>query len=343
MLPPANLAGEPAPLRDIQQALDAALQARGIAVVPRAQGDAFLSRHRLRWTGGVDGENARAAAEELGAASVLVTTVELYQAADPPRFAMGARLVAASSRPEILWIDEQVRAGDDSPGIFELGLLHDPRQVQDRVLGQLASALRSYLDGRAARAAPCRGGYAPLASYRSPRLEPQGPFSVAVLPFINETRRRAAGEVVALQFVRQLAATPGFRVLEPGVIRNQLTQYRITMEDGISLDVARVLLELVDADFVLAGTVRDYSDPATSSGTPVVQFSALLLERKNSEVVWQSTSFHRGDEGVFFFDVGHVPSAPGLACRMVASAVDALVAGAKTSFDAQKLRIGGGR
>jgi hypothetical protein len=343
VLPPANLAGGAAPLRELRSALEDALAQRGIAVVPHEAAEMFLSRHRIRWTGGVDGAAARAAAAELGAGSVLVSAVELYQPAAPPRIALSARLVAAGPDPRPIFFDERSRTGDESPGLFELGLIDDPAKLQAEVVAQLAGSLRAFFDGRGGAASACRGGFDPAVSYRSPLVDPAATYTVAVLPFINETRRRGAGEVLALQFARQLAASPGFRVLEQGVVREELNQYRITLDDGLSLDEARVVLELLHADFVLAGTVRGWVEPANAAGAPEVEFSAMLLDRKNSEVVWQTTSFHRGDEGAWFFDLGRVPTAPALACGMVAGAVESLRSGARNVPGAQKLRLGGGR
>jgi hypothetical protein len=64
----------------------------------------------------------------------------------------------------------------------------------------------------------------------------------------------------------------------------------------------------------------------------------MLLERRNEEVVWEASSYHRGDEGVFFFDAGHVDTALALSCRMVRSAVDAMLQGAKSNPQTQTLR-----
>jgi hypothetical protein len=345
VLPPANLAGGAAPLMELRNALEQELTQRGVPVVPREQAEAFLSRHRVRWTGGVDGTAARAAAAELGAGSLLVSSVELYQPTAPPRMAVSVRLVTAGPGPQPVFFDERSRTGDESPGLFELGLIEDPKQLQAQVVAQLAGSLQKFVEGRGGPGG-CRGGFEPAISYRSPLIEPASTYTVAVLPFVNETRRRGAGEVLAGQFARQLAASPGFRVLEQGVVREQLNLYRIAVDDGLSLDQARVVLELLHADFVLTGTVRSWAEPASGAGAPEVEFSAMLLDRQNSEVAWQTTSFHRGDEGAWFFDQGRVPTAPALACRMVAGAVESLRSGArnaKSAAAAQKLRIGGVR
>ncbi len=84
--------------------------------------------------------------------------------------------------------------------------------------------------------------------------------SIAVLPFVNETRRRGAGEILALEFAWQLANADGFRVVEPGIVRDELLRRRIVMEDGVSLDQARTVSVTLDADLVMAGYVFDFEE-----------------------------------------------------------------------------------
>ncbi|MGZ6126251.1 MAG: hypothetical protein ACXWLR_14890 [Myxococcales bacterium] len=337
VLPLSNLAGGPAPLKELRASLELALRDGGVTLVPTAEVEGFLARHRLRWTGGIDADSARAAEVELGATAVLVTSVDLYQNAVPPSVGLRARLVATGETARILWVDATAHIGDESPGLFELGIVADIEQLQRKALRELTGSLRAYLAGHGSRATRCDGGnrFAPQASYRSPKIAPAA--KVAILPFVNETTRRDAGEVVALEFLRQLEAS-GLSVVEPGALRNELLNFRIVVSEGVTLDAARVVMELLDADYVLAGTVREFQGTASALSAPVVQFTAMLLERRNEEVVWEASSYHRGDEGVFFFDAGRVDTALTLSCRMVRSAVDAMLQGAKPVPRTQSLR-----
>ena len=78
----------------------------------RAELEPFLVRHRIRYTGGLDAETARAAREELHAHAVLITSLDLYRPTSPPAIAITMRLVSAGDEPIILWIDGASRAGD---------------------------------------------------------------------------------------------------------------------------------------------------------------------------------------------------------------------------------------
>jgi len=54
---------------------------------------------------------------------VLITSLELYSDANPPRFLLISRLVSTGENPSILWMDGVGLAGDDSRGLFDLGLI----------------------------------------------------------------------------------------------------------------------------------------------------------------------------------------------------------------------------
>src|SRR5262245_36890047 len=60
IFPPLDRAGRSAPVEQIQSALESALSIRGFAPLPRADLDEFFRRHRVRYTGGISAETARA-------------------------------------------------------------------------------------------------------------------------------------------------------------------------------------------------------------------------------------------------------------------------------------------
>jgi hypothetical protein len=322
LLPLANLSGASAPLGELQADVASALEVRGIPLVPAALTEEFLARHRLRYTGDVDRDTARAAGEELGAGGILVTVLTGYSPG-PAREAIAMRLVAADEGAALLWIDQAARAGNDSPGPFDLGIVLDVKVLQAQLAARLGDSLARNLSGREPRAQGCPGGgrFAPQDRFRAFDLAGK---TVAVLPFVNQTTRRNAGELMALQVTAQLHAVGRLHVLEPGVLRAQLANYRLPMEGGVSLDAARVLLSLAGADVIVAGTVRDLDDPP-GGDAPHVDFSMQWLDRRDETVVWQSTSFHSGDDGVFFFGQGFVGTSAELACRMARSAVELAV------------------
>ena len=57
--------------------------------------------------------------------------------------------------------------GNDHPGIFGIGLIHDPKVLLNKAMGQLDDSLARSLAGEKARIAGGRGKFAPKALYRS--------------------------------------------------------------------------------------------------------------------------------------------------------------------------------
>lgn len=320
VLPPENLAGSGVPLKQLAEIIHIMVASAGIDVIEGAQVDEYLARYRIRYTGGVDRAAARAARDELGADALLVISVELYSTS-PPRLALTLRLVAAGSEPEILWIDGYARTGSDSPGIFGIGLIPSFEGLRSDGMAALGRSLAAWLAGKGPAVPPCPGGgwFRPRIAYRA-RPDRRDLTSIAVLPFVNLTQRRGAGELMALEFTRQFAAAEGFKVTEPGIVREELLRRRIVMEDGVSVDQARTVLNALEGDLVVAGYVFAYDDGLV----PGSNFTMLLIDRKTGRIVWESTSYNQGTDSETLFGLNTVSTAPRLTCRMVRETVEGL-------------------
>ena len=320
LLPIDNLSGTSAPVKELLADLERALGGR-LDVVDAADVEGFLARHRLRHTGGIDGASARAAREELGANAVLVTSLTVYSAALPPALGLTARLVSTGDEPDILWMDAFAWAGDQAPGLLGLGRMDRMAAVQERVLARLTASLGAFLAGES-RDVECGGRrYRPKVRYRSAALDSHQPRTLAVVPFLDHSNRRGAGEAVALEFVRQLVASGQYRVLEPGVVRDYLLRARVLIPGGVSLETTRLILGGLGADTVLSGVVLDFDERARAA--TAIRFRAVLLD-SSGDVLWSSSSFNRGDDGVFLFGLGRVGNSLDLTCRMVTGVVDRL-------------------
>ena len=330
VLPVDNTSGRAVPAARLLAAVEESLRARGLEVVSGEPVERWLAANRMRFTGAVPPAAAASAGATLGVGAILVTSVEEYVATGNPRIAFGMRLVSAEERPRILWSDAVAVAGDDAPGLFALGVIRTMAALQHRALGELTGALREWLAmGTVRTACAAEDRFAPSVRYRSDLVDGSRR-TVAVLPFVNETPRRRAGDVLSDTFLRALSATGEFEVAEPGAVREALLGRRVVMEGGVSLDTARVVIDAIDADLVLAGYVRDLAEDAGGGAPPRVEFTALLLDRRSEEIVWEVSSSHTGDESVRWFDLGRVRSANALACRMVASAAELAARGEST-------------
>jgi hypothetical protein len=318
VLPPVSLAAAgPVPLKALRAQVEAALSARGVELIPDEQAETFLTSRRIRYMAGVEREEALDALHDLGATGILLTTVLEWQQGPLPRFALLQRVVQTGTDPRLLWADGRSSYGDESPGLLDLGVVTDVQELVARDLKALAASLQSSLAGAAPLSRTCEleRRFAPWLTFRSSLLEGKRRLSMAVLPFVNHTDRRFAGDLAAQIFSHQLATLDAVEILEPGVVREDLLAFRVVMEGGISLDRARLVQELAGADLLLTGTVHNYVE-SQSGGAPFAEVTVEVFDRKNSELVWRSDSYASGSKGVWFFDAGLVGSGSELSCRM---------------------------
>jgi TolB-like protein len=346
VLPVDNISAAKAPLAEIHQALINALTEKGFQILAHETLDDFMEKNRVRYTGGLNSEIGRKLQEELGVEGVFITSLETWQDGSPPRVSLVSRVDLPGEWPEILWIDSVGLTGDDAPGLLGIGRIKSAEQLLAKGVDSLVNSFQLYLAGGypTYRAASDRQEmrmvnsanstadffgtkierrHQPRFTYRAPDYDPAGRYSVAVVPFLNVDVRKYAGEVVALHFVKQLSRYENLRVVEPGLVRQIMLDYRMIMEAGPSLANSDILASenILGADIVFSGKVFDYQG---TLGMSKVDFSVQAFDGKKREVVWTSRSYATGDEGVYFFAVGRVPSAHGLTTRMSKAVVDLL-------------------
>ncbi len=326
ILPIENLSATPAPLQEIWKALVDRLEEEGFLLLPEEDLKGFMERHRMRFTGGIEPDLAKALREEAGVGAVLITNLELYHQDDPPKFAVVSRLVETGPSLRIAWMDSAALAGDDAPGFLRLGWVSRVETLRDKALGQLAASLADHFEGRPPEQDK-GAGFRPRGVFRSDKLVSGAVHTVGVLPFVNQSERRYAGDLMVLHFLEQLSRLDDFRPLELGALREQLMRYRIIIPYGVSLAEAEILFAKMDVDLLLSGKVMDYEDYRGQVGSPKVNFNVQLIDRQGGEVVWSSFSENRGDEGVFFFELGKERTAHGLAAKMVYEVVKRLQEG----------------
>ena len=141
------------------------------------------------------------------------------------------------------------------------------------------------------------------------------------MPFLNLSDRPYAWEILPLHFVRSMVDVPGYRVLEPGVVRRGLLSSRVMVQGGLSRPHLELVLRSTGADLVLTGTVMRYLDSQYAAVEPEVEFSVQAYDRSGKKIVWSSRSAGRGDDGVYFFGVGYRRTA----CRLSAELAQATV------------------
>jgi TolB-like protein len=318
VFPVENLSGTVAPLKEIRQMFIEKLRAKGVDVVDEETLEKFMATYRIRYTGGISTEIAKAFKQDIHVSGVLITSLELYSDANPPKISLISRLVATGENPFILWMDGVGLAGDDSRGLLDLGLIEDPNVLLDKGMKVMFGSMERYLSkrGEGTRGDSVKRKFRPQISYRSPSFDPNRKYTVAIAPFFNYSLRKYAGDILVLHFAKELKRFDRFDVIEMGVVRQAFLEMRIILDQGVSLINAESISGLVNADLILAGDVTDYEDYQGVWGKPKVSFSAQLIEKKSREVVWSSNSYNEGDEGVLFFDFGRVNTASTMVSQM---------------------------
>ena len=228
LYPVQNVTGGKAPVKELTAALRAQLLTFGVVLIPDEVVQRTLAARRIRYTGGVDRETAAALRDEAGADGVIIPSLEIYAPAPPFRMAMTTRLVTTSDEPVIRWIDAFARSGWDDPGLLGVGIQRTMELMRDEALQKTAIALASALEKpRAAVQCPGTTEVQPGRVFRSPLLADPARRTVAVLPFLNDSGRRDAGEVVSLRFLATLVSSGTIQVVEPGLVRAELLLHRI--------------------------------------------------------------------------------------------------------------------
>ena len=301
LLPPVdNLSGGRAPGKELLAPIATGLARRGLDVVEGEPVEDFLSRHRLRHVGGIDGAGAAAAHEELGGRRDRRHHGPVLQPRTPPRARHHDAARLGEREPRILWIDGTF-APATTPRACSGSADHQHGEAAERRRSPTSRARWRGLPGagsrrsRAATLSSASGRSSPTARPGSIRRRPtRSRSSRSVEP---HTTRRGAGEVVALEFVRQLATVPGLRVLEPGVVRelaasatgsSRRAGSRVDRPDAPRLDRQRPHPRRLGPRLTRNRECRPWS------------FDASLIETRTGEVIWESASKAKGDDGVHY-------------------------------------------
>jgi TolB-like protein/NOL1/NOP2/fmu family ribosome biogenesis protein len=141
--------------------------------------------------------------------------------------------------------------------------------------------------------------------------------TIAVLPFFNTSSKNDAGEILMLQFAKELRKLTDFTVIEPGMVREQLLNMRVIMYEGISSSDIDLITGSVNADLIVTGKVFDYKDYEASWGKPRVNFTVMLISKASKKVVWSSSSVNSGDDGLILFNWGEVNTANAMVSKMI--------------------------
>lgn len=149
---------------------------------------------------------------------------------------------------------------------------------------------------------------------------------VGVLPFINNSPRQGAGEIVTSIFMAVIFKSGIFQVEEKGNIERFLANHKIKSFKKISKKEFKKMGEWLNIDAVFMGTVEEFAggDQGRLS-TPVLSIRAKLIDLRTGKVLWMMRHSKRGDDYVKIFELGRVRSVSTLTKRVLTEAIEGMM------------------
>lgn len=236
-----------------------------------------MRRSRIRETRALRPQVAKRLAEEFG--GDLFFSATLYRARqDPlPQISLAGRVVAAG-KPELVWSGFQARSGIDEAGMLGRGM-----EENLAVLARLAS--RDLADEFLGLPAEPPSGLPEVRDFfLRPGFSVDQVGTVAVIPFDVLTDAIGADEVftdLALAVLHQR----GFRVANPGMVREILLQRGVLHRGEIDNLTRAALRAAVDVGDVFTGTVESYETGEHQLNIHI-GLSGRLVEAESGRILW---------------------------------------------------------
>jgi hypothetical protein len=131
--------------------------------------------------------------------------------------------------------------------------------------------------------------------YHDPDMDFSNIRSVGVMPFVNLTSDRLAGERVRDIFINNLLATGAVYVIPTGEVARGVSRAAITNPTTPSAQDIVKLAAIIKADAVITGVVREYGDVRSGTTTAnVVSFSLQMHEASTQKIVWTASATKGG-------------------------------------------------
>ena len=142
----------------------------------------------------------------------------------------------------------------------------------------------------------CAGG---PRSYLNPEADMSFYEKIGVVPFINLTSDRFAGEKVTSTFVTELLITEKFEVIERGEFDHIVDQIRGSTGGSPSQELTAEQLasigEQAGVNGIIEGVVKEYEMIRVGQGTyPLISFNVKLVDAPTGRVVWESSYSVKG-------------------------------------------------
>lgn len=136
-------------------------------------------------------------------------------------------------------------------------------------------------------------------SYLNPEADMSFYEKIGVVPFINLTSDRFAGEKITSTFVTELLITGKFEVIERGEFDRIVGQVRSSTGGSPSQELTGEQLaaigEQAEVHGIIEGVVKEYEMIRVGQGSyPLIAFNVKLVDAPTGRVVWESSYSVKG-------------------------------------------------
>jgi TolB-like protein len=273
------------------------LEAKGFRVLNEESLNRFLLKNRVRFVGYISTDMARKLGEELNVKAVLVGSVNSFYTGKNPQIGFSARLIDTSDGT-IVWANHAAATGEDFTGILGLGRIKTIDRLASKVLDKLLGSF----------------GITP------PYKEKESTYTIAVMPFHNESKFKDAGMIATYMFIVELFKSKKFEPLPYGDVRNLVVNLRFRGRGEIDYKYMKEIKEASGVDGILVGTVETYKE-GEGTAPPEAVISARLINARTDRILWYDSYQYSGDEGIFILDWGRIRSAENVAYKVVSELV----------------------
>jgi hypothetical protein len=131
--------------------------------------------------------------------------------------------------------------------------------------------------------------------FHDPNMDFAALRTIAVLPFVNLTRDKLAGERVRDIFANSLLSTGALYVIPAGEVARGISRAGVVDPTMPSAEEIVKLAGIIKADAVITGVVREYGEiKSGSTSANVVSLSLEMIEVQSQKVVWSAASTKGG-------------------------------------------------
>ncbi len=132
---------------------------------------------------------------------------------------------------------------------------------------------------------------------------------LGVLPFVNLTTDRFAGEKVQSAFITELFLSERFQVMEPGEFNSRVAQELKTSASQpvqeLSLDQIKTIGEKTGVQGVIEGVVREYGTTRVGqTDYPVISLSIRMIDVPTGTVIWMTSFSKKGGPNLPIVSIG---------------------------------------